>query len=206
MPRVNLLPWRDEIRSDKERRFFISLGIAALAMLGVIGLVQFGINQVIDLQQNRNDIITTQITKLNKEIKEIDELQAQKDALLARMNIIQSLQGTRPLVVHLFDELVRTLPDGVYTKKITQNKDKLVIEGFAQSNARVSTFMRNIEKSEWLKDPTLTVIRTATDSRGKVSQFSLRAKQFSPISEEEAEETKRNKRSKGNKKSKGKRK
>ena len=200
MPRVNLLPWRDEIRSDKERRFFISLGIAALAMLGVIGLVQLGINQVIDLQQNRNDIITTQITKLNKEIKEINELQAQKDALLARMNIIQSLQGTRPLVVHLFDELVRTLPDGVYTKKITQNKDKLVIEGFAQSNARVSTFMRNIEKSEWLKDPTLTVIRTATDSRGKVSQFSLRAKQFSPISEEEAEETKRNKRSKGKRK------
>ena len=200
MPRVNLLPWRDEIRSDKERRFFISLGIAALAMLGVIGLVQFGINQVIDLQQDRNDIITTQITKLNKEIKEINELEAQKDALLARMNIIQSLQGTRPLVVHLFDELVRTLPDGVYTKKITQNKDKLVIEGFAQSNARVSTFMRNIEKSEWLKDPTLTVIRTATDSRGKVSQFSLRAKQFSPISEEEAEETKRNKRSKGKRK------
>ena len=200
MPRVNLLPWRDEIRSDKERRFFISLGIAALAMLGVIGLVQFGINQVIDLQQDRNDIITTEVTKLNKEIKEIDELQAQKDALLARMNIIQSLQGTRPLVVHLFDELVRTLPDGVYTKKITQNKDKLVIEGFAQSNARVSTFMRNIEKSEWLKDPTLTVIRTATDSRGKVSQFSLRAKQFSPISEEEAEETKRNKRSKGKRK------
>lgn len=200
MPRVNLLPWRDEIRSDKERRFFISLGIAALAMLGVIGLVQFGINQVIDLQQDRNDIITTEVTKLNKEIKEINELQAQKDALLARMNIIQSLQGTRPLVVHLFDELVRTLPDGVYTKKITQNKDKLVIEGFAQSNARVSTFMRNIEKSEWLKDPTLTVIRTATDSRGKVSQFSLRAKQFSPISEEEAEETKRNKRSKGKRK------
>lgn len=200
MPRVNLLPWRDEIRSDKERRFFISLGIAALAMLGVIGLVQFGINQVIDLQQDRNDIITTQITKLNKEIKEINELEARKDALLARMNIIQSLQGTRPLVVHLFDELVRTLPDGVYTKKITQNKDKLVIEGFAQSNARVSTFMRNIEKSEWLKDPTLTVIRTATDSRGKVSQFSLRAKQFSPISEEEAEETKRNKRSKGKRK------
>ena len=200
MPRVNLLPWRDEIRSDKERRFFISLGIAALAMLGVIGLVQFGINQVISSQQDRNNIITTEITKLNKEIKEINELQAQKDALLARMNIIQSLQGTRPLVVHLFDELVRTLPDGVYTKKITQNKDKLVIDGFAQSNARVSTFMRNIEKSEWLKDPTLTVIRTATDSRGKVSQFSLRAKQFSPISEEEAEETARNKRSKGKRK------
>ncbi|MBV1928897.1 MAG: PilN domain-containing protein [Gammaproteobacteria bacterium] len=200
MPRVNLLPWRDEIRSDKERRFFISLGIAALAMLGVIGLVQFGINQVISSQQDRNNIITTEITKLNKEIKEINELQAQKDALLARMNIIQSLQGTRPLVVHLFDELVRTLPDGVYTKKITQNKDKLVIDGFAQSNARVSTFMRNIEKSEWLKDPALTVIRTATDSRGKVSQFSLRAKQFSPISEEEAEETARNKRSKGKRK------
>ena len=164
MPRVNLLPWRDEIRSDKERRFFISLGIAALAMLGVIGLVQLGINQVISLQQDRNNIITAEITKLNKKIKEINELQSQKDALLARMNIIQSLQGTRPLVVHLFDELVRTLPEGVYTKKITQDKDKLVIEGFAQSNARVSTFMRNIEKSEWLKDPTLTVIRTAEDT------------------------------------------
>ena len=189
MPRVNLLPWRDEIRSDKERRFFVALGIAAAVMLGVIGLVQLGISQVTSQQQERNDIIVTEITKLDKQIKEINELQAQKDALLARMNIIQSLQGTRPLVVHLFDELVRTLPDGVYTKKITQANDKLVIEGFAQSNARVSTFMRNIEKSEWLKDPTLTVIRTAEVDRGKVSQFTLRAKQFSPKSEEEEEQS-----------------
>ena len=197
MPRVNLLPWRDEIRSDKERRFFISLGIAAAIMLGIVGLVQLGINQIMSHQQVRNDLITTEITKLNKQIKEINELQAQKDALLARMNIIQSLQGTRPLVVHLFDELVRTLPDGVYTQKITQNKDKLTIEGFAQSNARVSTFMRNIEKSEWLKEPTLTVIRTAEVSRGKVSQFTLRAKQFSPKTDEEEEQEARSKRSKG---------
>ena len=110
MPRVNLLPWRDEIRHDRERRFYISLAITAATMMAIIGVIQLLINGVISDQQERNDLISAEIKVLNKQIKEIDELQAQKDALLARMNIIQSLQGTRPLVVHLFDDLVRAIP------------------------------------------------------------------------------------------------
>lgn len=188
MPRVNLLPWRDEIRQDRERRFYISLAMSAVAMIAIIGVVQLIINGQITDQQNRNGILTAEIRSLDKQIKEINELQAQKDALLARMNIIQSLQATRPLVVHLFDDLVRALPDGAYTDSILQNGNNLEIQGFAQSNARVSAFMRNIEKSEWLTEPTLTVIRTAESSRGKTSQFTLKAKQVSPTTDEDEEE------------------
>ncbi len=197
MPRVNLLPWRDEIRKDRERRFYISLGVGAVVMLIIVGIVQFLVNGMIQDQKTRNGIITAEITRLNKQIKEIDELQAQKDALLARMNIIQSLQATRPLVVHLFDDLVRTLPEGVYTDSIHQTGDKLKIEGFAQSNARVSAFMRNIEASEWLTEPTLTVIRTADSGAVKSSQFTLLAKQVTPTSDDEEEQSSKPARGKG---------
>jgi len=199
MPRVNLLPWRDEIRQDRERRFYITLAIAAVAMVAVIGLAQLTIRGLISDQQNRNKILTTEITRLNEQIKEINELQAQKDALLARMDIIQSLQGTRPLVVHLFDALVRTLPEGAYTSSISQSGNKLNIQGFAQSNARVSAFMRNIEASEWLTDPTLTVIRTAESDQGKTSQFNLRAKQWSPTADEDNDNDKNSRRKKAKK-------
>jgi type IV pilus assembly protein PilN len=159
-------------------------------MLIVVGIVQLFISGLISDQQDRNNLIVVQIAKLDKQIKEINELQAQKDALLARMNIIQSLQGTRPLVVHLFDDLVRALPDGAYTSSIVQSGNKLVIEGFAQSNARVSAFMRNIDKSEWLTEPTLNVIRAADSKHGKTSQFTLRAKQASTLTDEEKEAAK----------------
>jgi len=188
MPRVNLLPWRDEIRHDRERRFYISLAITAATMMAIIGVIQLLINGVISDQQERNDLISAEIKVLNKQIKEIDELQAQKDALLARMNIIQSLQGTRPLVVHLFDDLVRAIPDGVYTSSVIQKKHNLEIKGHAQSNARVSAFMRNIDKSEWLTEPTLSVIRTAESNRGKTSQFTLNAKQVSIATEEDEDQ------------------
>ncbi|RLA08138.1 MAG: pilus assembly protein PilN [Gammaproteobacteria bacterium] len=199
MPRVNLLPWRDEIRQDREKRFYITLAISAVTMMLVVGAVQLLINGAISAQQDRNNIITAEILKLNEQIEEINTLQAQKDALLARMNIIQSLQGTRPLAVHLFDELVRTLPNGVYTSSISQSGKNLTIHGFAQSNARVSTFMRNIEKSEWLTDPTLTVIRTAESKQGKTSQFTLRAKQWSPDTDEDSDQNQTSKRKKAKK-------
>jgi len=199
MPRVNLLPWRDEIRQDRERRFYITLAIAAVAMVAVIGLAQLTIRGLISDQQNRNKILTTEITRLNEQIKEINELQTKKNALLARMDIIQSLQGTRPLVVHLFDALVRTLPEGAYTSSISQSGNKLNIQGFAQSNARVSAFMRNIEASEWLTDPTLTVIRTAESDQGKTSQFNLRAKQWSPTADEDNDNDKNSRRKKAKK-------
>ncbi|RLA14215.1 MAG: pilus assembly protein PilN [Gammaproteobacteria bacterium] len=199
MPRVNLLPWRDEIRQDREKRFYITLAISAVTMMLVVGAVQLLINGAISAQQDRNNIITAEILKLNEQIEEINTLQAQKDALLARMNIIQSLQGTRPLAVHLFDELVRTLPNGVYTSSISQSGKNLTIQGFAQSNARVSTFMRNIEKSEWLTDPTLTVIRTAESKQGKTSQFTLRAKQWSPDTDEDSDQNQTSKRKKAKK-------
>lgn len=173
MPRVNLLPWRDTIRKDREQRFYISLGIAAGIVLLLVGAVQIYVNSLIDNQQRLNGILEREIAQLDAQIKEINTLQAEKEALLARMQVIQNLQATRPQSVHMFDEIVRRLPPGVFLKSIAQQGSVLTIEGQAQSNARVSTFMRNIEESEWLTDPQLNVVRSDSDEGTKVSSFTL---------------------------------
>jgi type IV pilus assembly protein PilN len=186
MPRINLLPWREELRTKRRNQFFIGLAGA----VGAAGLAVLASNLVMDgiigNQQARNDILKTEIAALDKRIAEILDLEAKKQRLLARMEIIEQLQRSRPEVVHMFDELVRTLPDGVRLTAIKQTGKRVEIRGDAESNTRVSAFMRNIDKSKWLTQPDLEVVEVrpagAKPKRGEgpqeTGEFAGRSSQF----------------------------
>jgi len=185
MARINLLPWREAQRKEKQKEFYIMLGMgAALAGLVVI-VVHVYFSQRIEAQQARNKYLEDQIAILDKKIAEIKELENRKEKLLARMRAIEQLQGNRPLIVRFFDELVRSLPDGVSVTSIAQNGTTITIDGEAQSNARVSSFMRNLESSEWLTDPELDIIQVRNEDNVRISSFKMRFKQVIPGSEEE---------------------
>ena len=177
MAYINLLPWREKKRKEKQQEFaFITGGVAVLGVL-VWVLVHMQMQGLIEDQQARNRFLEKQIQIVNKEISKIKDLETVKENLLARMNVIQELQSNRPLSVHLMDELVRTLPDGVFLTSFTQKGNRLTMEGEALSNARVSAYMRNIESSIWLSDPRLDVIQTVAVDRQRVARFKLLAKQ-----------------------------
>jgi len=166
MPRINLLPWREELRKQRQQEFAI-MAVVAMALMGVVVFgVHLYIQQLTDFQQERNDYLTSETAKLDKKIKEIKDLDREKERLLARMDIIQQLQSSRPEIVHIVDALVQTLPEGVYYKKITQKENKLSMEGDAQSNARVSSLMRNLESSIWFENPNLVEIKAAVIAAG----------------------------------------
>ena len=166
MPRINLLPWRDADRKRKRQEFLVGIGGAVLVALLLGLMVKFQLQASIDQQNARNRYIEEQTSELDKQIVEIQGLEQQKQRLLARMEVIEQLQRSRPGVVHLFDQLVRTIPDGVYFTSIKQTGGKVQLMGVAQSQTRVSALMRNIEASEWLADPALEKVETkgANDS------------------------------------------
>ena len=181
MPRINLLPWRESERKRKRQEFFLSLG-AAVATAGLVALLgNWQMSAAIQHQQGRNDLLKGEIAQLDKQIEEINGLDAQKRRLLARMEIIETLQRSRPEIVHIFDELVRVIPEGVYLTYLKQTGTRFELRGVAQSSTRVSSFMRNIDASEWLADPTLQIVET----RGAGSQFTLFANQRSHATPEE---------------------
>src|SRR6266513_1917117 len=179
MVRINLLPHREQKRQARQRQF-VSLAIG-LAIMGIalIGLGHIVIAAQIENQTGRNKLLTTEIAKLDEQIKEIDRLRDQTQALLARKQVVETLQANRTEAVHLLDQLVRQLPDGVYLRTVRQNGARVTLVGYAQSNARVSTLMRNIESSPWLASPELVEIRlvaapNARDAAApKVSEFTL---------------------------------
>ena len=173
MVRINLLPHREQKRQARQRQF-VSLAIG-LAILGVavVGLGHVLIAAQIDNQNSRNNLLKIEITKLDEQIKEIDRLRDQTQALLARKQVVETLQSNRTEAVHLLDQLVRQLPDGVYLKTVKQNGARVTLVGYAQSNARVSTLMRNIESSPWLAAPELIEIRSVAVDRQKVNEFTL---------------------------------
>lgn len=186
MARINLLPWREELRKQRKREFGIAMGVA-LAITGLLFLVVWWhIEQRIDYQESRNRFLEDQIALLDRKIKEIQELEKEKQRLLARMRAIEQLQTSRPIIVHLFDEIVRTLPDGVYLTEINQQGETITVRGVARSNARVSNFMRNVEDSEWLTDPRLTVIETKEKDGTRLADFTLVVKQKRKKVEDEA--------------------
>src|SRR5688572_8787895 len=153
MPTINLLPWRAEQRKKRQRDFAVaSLGAVGVA-LAVTVLLHLMVAGWIDAQNEKNEILNKEIAALDKQITEIVGLDNQKQRLVARMEIIQKLQRSRPEVVHLFDQLVKTLPDGVYLTSIKQNDKRLTLQGVAQSSTRVSVYMRNIEASSKLTEP-----------------------------------------------------
>jgi type IV pilus assembly protein PilN len=173
MVRINLLPHREQRRQARQRQF-VSLAIG-LAILGVavVGLGHVVIAAWIENQNGRNKLLQTEIAKLDEQIKEIDRLRDQTQALLARKQIVETLQANRTEAVHLLDQLVRQLPDGVYLKSVKQNGARITLVGYAQSNARVSTLMRNVENSPWLTAPDLIEIRSVALDRQKVNEFTL---------------------------------
>jgi type IV pilus assembly protein PilN len=178
MIRINLLPHREQARQERQRQF-VSLAIG-LAVLGIatIGLGHVVMASRIENQEGRNTLLKTEITKLDEQIREIDKLRAQTQALLARKQVVETLQTNRTEAVHLLDQMVRQLPDGIYLKSLKQVGTKVTMVGYAQSNARVSTLMRNIEGSPWLDKPELVEIKSvpAPGVRGtdlRVNEFTL---------------------------------
>ncbi len=177
MARINLLPWREELRKQKQQQFVVvTAGTAVVGALLVL-LTHMQFSGLIDKQNQRNQFLDSEIATLDEKIKKIKDLEKTKTALLARMDIIQQLQHSRPQSVHLMDQLVQTLPDGLYLKKISQRGDALTLSGSAQSNARVSAYMRNIDRSEWMAQPKLEVIKTQDDNNRRSAEFVLRASQ-----------------------------
>lgn len=178
--RLNLMPWR-ELRRKEQDRQLLSVAVGAWFLMGlVVFYLHLHVTGLMDDQNRRNKFLQSEIAKVDKEIKQIKELEKQRKNLIARMNVIYDLQGDRTQVVHVFDDLVRKLPEGVYFTSLKQKGKGITIKGVAQSNARVSALMRNLDKgSAWFTDPNLNVIKVKAQGNDRVSVFELKVKQES---------------------------
>lgn len=178
MAKINLLPWREELRAQKKQDFINAIAVGVVFTMIIFAGIHFYIEGLKEYQQQRNKIIQDEIALLDIKIAQIKTIEEQKTKLLTKIDLIQKLQESRPEIVHLFDELPRVTPDGVFLSKFTQLGAELTFEGKSQSNARISAFMRAIEASSWLKAPKLNVIQSATKTNEeRVSDFTLHATQ-----------------------------
>ena len=177
MPRINLLPWREAERKQRQRDFGVALagGFAGAAICILSAL--FVYSQMIDNQEMRNERLTEEIANLEKSIQEIDGLERQKERLLARMEIIEQLQKSRPEIVHLFDEIARQIPEGVYLTGMKQTGDKVEVRGVAQSSTRVSALMRQVDASDWMADPEVERVETTSSGSSRQAEFIVNLKQ-----------------------------
>ncbi len=180
MPRINLLPWREELLKEQQKAFGVTAGIVVAVGAAIVYGGMILVDGMIQHQRDRNAYLESEIKILDQRIAEIRELEQRKNALLARMNVIEQLQASRPEIVHLFDELVRTLPDGVHVTQIQHAGTNLTINGVAQSSARVSAYMRAIEASDYLSISRLDIIQSVVQDRDRAQQFVLQARQVSP--------------------------
>lgn len=172
--RLNLLPWR-ELRRQEQDRQLLSASIGAWLLMGLV--VFYGwyhMNGLIEHQEKRNDFLRAEIAQLDEKIREINDIKDRKQALIARMEIIQQLQSDRTQIVHVFDDLVRKLPKGVYLTGLTKKNNRIMLKGTAQSNARVSRLMNNLDSSDWFTNPDLEVVNAGNRGDTRVSQFTLR--------------------------------
>ncbi|MCP4489419.1 MAG: PilN domain-containing protein [Gammaproteobacteria bacterium] len=185
--RINLLPWREEFRQEQKRQFVVMTVLIVLLAAAIVGLIHIQMASKIDYQLSRNKFVSNEVGKLDEQIAEIRDLKKVRRSLLERMGVIQDLQGSRPSIVHLFSEIVGTVPNGVYLQTLTQRGNNLVMDGQAESNARVSTYMRNLSDSDWLKDPNLSVIEIEDKKVTRISSFTLTVKQTSPNATDEEE-------------------
>lgn len=201
MVKINLLPWREERRQQRQKDFVSLIGLVVALVLAIIAAVHMHIAGLMDFQNNRNQLLQSEIAILDKKIAEISDIEAKKNKLLVKIDLIQGLQESRPQIVHLFDEIAKRTPDGVYLTALKQTGKALAMQGKAQSNARVSAFMREVENSGWLTSPKLEVIRGQNknginqnaDAGNQFSDFTLRAEQGMPQGTTTAKETKGNK-------------
>src|ERR1700690_1285740 len=173
MPRINLLPHREQKRKERRREFAVGLGVAAAVAVLTVVLGKIMYAGWTESQTSKNNLLKKEIIKLDAQIADIQDLENRKQRLVARMEIIEKLQRKRPEIVHLFDELVKTVPEGIYLTQIKETGKKLEMKGVAQSSTRVSTFMRNIDSSSWMDNPQLQVVETAKDSPTGGSSFTL---------------------------------
>jgi type IV pilus assembly protein PilN len=192
MPRINLLPWRAQQRKERQKNFAISVLVAVVLGGLIMWMVNIGIQGRIDHQNARNQRLQQEIATLDEQIREIRNLRARKERLLARMAAIDDLQRARPEVVFLFDQIVRVMPEGVYLTEFTQNGRNLLFKGVAESSTRVSSLMRNIAASPTLGDPRLQVVQSGQAQRGVAARgpgrradFTPAARQVSSVEEEE---------------------
>jgi type IV pilus assembly protein PilN len=188
MPRINLIPWREAERKQKRQEFAVG-AVGALVLAGAIAFaVNLQMGAAINHQNERNQYLKDQISELDKQIAEILNLEQEKQRLVARMQVIDQLERSRAEVVHLFDQLVRTVPDGIYLTSIKQTGRKVELKGVTQSSTRVSNYMRNIDASEWLTDPSLSILETKGSGDGG-ADFTLTMTQENPgLSSEDSDQ------------------
>lgn len=173
MSSINLLPWREELREHKKREFYLIAGACVLLAIVLLIVADLFISSQINDQNRRNAYIRNEVAVLNAEVEQIKDLQKRRTQLLDRMRVIQELQGNRPIIVRVMDELARAIPDGVYYTLLQSKGDELSIKGVAESNNRVSSLMRNLDASPWFSSPTLSSV-TATPEFGlQATTFNL---------------------------------
>jgi type IV pilus assembly protein PilN len=186
MARINLLPWREEQRERRRKRFLLILVVALAGAIGAVLIANQAINNAIDRQIARNDYIGQQIVVVDERIKQISELKVRRQQLLERMRIIQDLQGNRPISGRMFDQLARTLPEGVYFTEVKMAGKALSITGAAESNNRVSDLMRNLDASDWFDAPSLTEVKAITAGQlDQANVFRLTVRQTQPAALED---------------------
>lgn len=178
--RINLLPHRQIKRAQQQRAMLAALALVALLGLATVVLGHFIIVGMKDAQFRRNDFLKSEITKLDAQIKEIAELKRKTEDLLERKKVVESLQSNRAELVHLFDEMARRLPDGVYLKNLKQTGTKVSLLGYAQSSARVSTLMRNLDESDWFSAPRLIEVKSASVAGLRVHEFNMEVQHHAP--------------------------
>jgi type IV pilus assembly protein PilN len=189
MPSINLRPWREELRAEKQRNFITSLIAILIVSVALVFLWQDFVSSQIETQTSRNNYLSSSMAELDKKIKEIKKLKQEKKELLDRMKVIQDLQGTRPVIVRVMDELVRTLPDGLYYESFDRVGDNIAITGLAESNNRISGLMRNFESSVWFANPNLKDVSAIkiSDDDITMNSFDLSIKQITPDLNEDKE-------------------
>lgn len=194
MPEINLLPWREERRKELKQEFFVVL--AGVAVLGAVtvGVASFAANVYIEQQRGRNAFYQKHINDLEQQVAEIKDLKRRRADMLERMRIIQSLQGNRPVITRVFNELVETLPDGVFFNELSLKGKVLAIKGTAESNNRVSSLMRKLDRSEWFQNPNLTQVKANTAAGSQASDFSMSVVLKLPVEEVVTQNRKKKKR------------
>jgi len=186
--KINLLDWRQELRDARKKQFISLLGLGSVASAGLVLLGVLAATEAVDHQNSRNAYLKQQIAEAEKKIKEIQDLEKTKANLLARMRVIEQLQASRSATVHFFDEIVNTLPDGITLTSIKQVGGNVSIDGIAESNGRVSTYMKNLEASQWFAEPKLVVISTSEKDKQRKSTFTLQVKNLTKPSDKDSEE------------------
>lgn len=185
MARINLLPWREEKRQERQQQFYLAMGLTLAFAVVVFYLFNSYMGGLISEQNQRNNYLQQEITKLDMQIKEIQDLEKQRDRLLARMQVIQELQQSRPKVVKVFDSLVRAVPEGIHFQILTREGDKLIVQGVAQTNARVSVLMNQLDSDPEFGESTLRVVQRTSSRNDAIRQFTLEVNESKDKTEEQ---------------------